>query len=130
MNKIGWAYYSEKKQYDKTLARFILAAMENSPAAQNNIGALYENGEGVPRNFLCTLKWYLKAVEGNIFVDHSSNIGWFFENGQCVPLDKYKALEWYCRGGNKTHINRLKGEGYYRSTTDKSKLNYIIIPWY
>jgi TPR repeat protein len=49
--------------------------MENHSYAQNNIGQLYYYGEGVPKNYLCALKWYLKAVEQNSHVDHSNNIG-------------------------------------------------------
>jgi hypothetical protein len=100
--------------------------MENNSFAQYNIGALYENGEGVPRNYICTLKWYLKAVEGNVHADHSNNIGKLFENGYGVPVDKYKALEWYCHGGDKSHRDRLKNQGHHRSATDHSKFNSII----
>jgi TPR repeat protein len=123
MNWIGLIYDTEKKQYDKALAWYLLAAMENNSHAQNNIGELYRNGEAVPQNYLCTLKWYLKAVEENVHVDHSNNIGELFENGYGVPLDKYKTLEWYCHGGNKAKINKLKDQGYHRSAADKSKFS-------
>jgi TPR repeat protein len=126
MYEIGWLYNFDKKQYDKALAWYLLAAMENNSFAYNNIGVLYYDGNGVPENYLCTLKWYLKAVEGNVHVDHSNNIGELFENGYGVPLNKYKALEWYCHRGDKADINRLKSEGYHRSATDKSKCNSII----
>jgi TPR repeat protein len=126
MEHIGWAYKTEKKQNDRALAWFILAAMENYPRAQNNIGNLYYHGEGVPKNYLCTLKWYLKAAE-KVDTDYTPNyIGLLFEDGRGISLDKYKALEWHCRGWDKTHRDRLIGEGYHRSATDKSKFNHII----
>jgi TPR repeat protein len=56
MNHFGYVYQHDKKQYDKTLAWYLLAAMENNSFAQNNIGALYHNGFGVSQNYLCTLK--------------------------------------------------------------------------
>jgi TPR repeat protein len=76
------------------------------------------------------LKWYLKAAEQYKFENTPNNIGKLFENGQGVPLNKYKALEWFCNGGDKAHRERLKGEGYHRSETDKSKFNYSIASLY
>jgi hypothetical protein len=50
----------------------------------------------------------------------------FFEHVLSVPLGKYKELEWYCHGGNRSHRDRLKSEGYHRSDTDKSRFNFTI----
>jgi TPR repeat protein len=125
MNHYGFVYHSDKKQYDKALAWYILAAMENNSKAQNNIGFLYYNGYGVPQNYLCALKWQLKASEQCEYENTPNNIGNFFEYGRCVPLDKYKALEWYCHGENKIHRDRLKSEGYDLSASDMGTFNYI-----
>jgi TPR repeat protein len=123
MQRIGWEYRSDKKQYDKALAWFILAAMGNNLTAYNNIGVLYYFGYGVPQNYLCALKWYLKAAEGNEYKNAPNNIGHLFEDGDGVPLDKYKALEWYCHGEDNTYRDSLKSKGYHRSKTDKSKFS-------
>jgi TPR repeat protein len=125
MVHIGFVYRAKKKQYDKALGWHILAAMENDSYGQNNIGELYHYGLGVPKNYLCALKWLLKAAEQFECDDTPNNIGLLFENGQGVPLDKYKALEWCCRGGDNSHRKRLKKQGYHRSATDKSTFNYI-----
>jgi TPR repeat protein len=124
--QFGFAYYFDKKQYDKALAWYILAAMENNSYAQNNIGVLYNYGHGVPKNDMCAMKWFLKSAQGNDGGNAPANIGELFENGYGVPLDKYKALEWYCHGEDKTHRDRLKSEGYHLSASDKSKSNSTI----
>jgi TPR repeat protein len=129
LRQIGNVYYN-KKQYDKALAWYILAAMENNSTAPINIGVLYYNGYGVPQNYLCTLKWYLKAVEQCEYDYAPNHIGKLFENGYGVPLDKYKALEWFCHGWDKSHRDRLKSEGYHLSITDESKFNYSIASLY
>jgi TPR repeat protein len=126
MKQIGWVYHNYKEQYDKALAWYLLAAMENDSTAQNNIGILYYFGRGVPKNYLCALKWYLKVVEQNEYVNTPNHIGDLFENGYGVPLDKHKALEWYCHGGDKTGRDRLKYRGYHLFITDKSKSNSTI----
>jgi TPR repeat protein len=130
MNSIGNVYYNNKKQYDKALAWYILAARENNSYGQNNIGTLYFDGKGVPKNYLCALKWLLKSAEKDHYENTPNYIGNFFEYGQCVPLDKYKALEWYCRGGDKSHRDRLKNEGYHLSAVDKSKSKIRMITLY
>jgi TPR repeat protein len=130
MRYIGFIYGTNKKQYDKALGWYILAAMENNSAAYNNIGFLYYNGNGVPKNYLCALKWQLKAAEQCGYENTPYNIGNKFEYGYGVPLNKYKALEWYCHGNNKTHRDRLKSEGYDLSASDMGTFNSIIDPLY
>jgi TPR repeat protein len=85
----------------------------------------YNKGYAVPKNYLCALKWQLKSVEQDARDNTTKNIRVFFEYGFGVPLDKSKALEWYCHSKNKACIDRLKGEDYHRSASDKSRFNYI-----
>ncbi|KAI8882172.1 hypothetical protein K501DRAFT_136169, partial [Backusella circina FSU 941] len=79
----------------KALAWYLLAAKENNFAAHNNIGSLYRDGSGIPKNYLCAMKWYLKSAEQLISANTAQHIGNLFGNGQGVPVNKYKALEWY-----------------------------------
>jgi TPR repeat protein len=126
LSTFGYKYRTEKKQYDKALAWYLLAARENDSTGYNNIGVLYRDGLGVPQNYLCAMKWFLKSAEQNNIDITANHIGDLFENGQGVPLGKYKALEWYCHGEDKTHRDRLKSEGYHLSASDKSKSNSTI----
>jgi TPR repeat protein len=123
LNEFGLIYQYEIKQYDNALAWYLLAARENNAAAQNNVGVSFNLGLGVPKNYLCALKWYLKSAEQKNCDFAVISIGMLLENGHGVPLDKYRALEWYCRGKDKRHSDRLKSQGYHRSGADKSKLN-------
>ncbi|KAI8886820.1 hypothetical protein K501DRAFT_330963 [Backusella circina FSU 941] len=120
LTHFGFVYDTERKKYDKALAWYILAAMENNSTAPSNIGVLYGNGLGVRKNNLCALKWFLKSAEQNS-VKALNNIGILFEEGQGVPLDKHKALEWYCHADHKTNRDILKKEGYHRSEAEKKK---------
>ncbi|KAI8877236.1 HCP-like protein [Backusella circina FSU 941] len=126
MNQYGYVYDTERKQFDKSLAWYILAAIEKNSYAQNNIGAFYHNGKGVPTNYLCAMKWYLKSSEQNNVLA-SNNIGVLFENGQGVTHDKHKALEWYCHGDPKVNRDRLEKEGFHLSEIEKSKSSYIFL---
>ena len=62
--------------------------------AQNNIGLLYLNGEGVPQNYQEALKWFgLAALQGNVSAQH--NIGLMYHNGWGVSKDLLEALYWF-----------------------------------
>jgi TPR repeat protein len=126
MNAIAYAYRTEKRQYEKALAWYLLSAKESNIFAPVRIGTLYFHGNGVPKNYLCALKWYLNAPRLNEIPYSLNEIGELFENGFGVPLDKYKALEWYIRLGDDAHIYRLKDQGYSQSAADKSKFGDTI----
>jgi TPR repeat protein len=42
---------------------FRLAALQGLPKAQHNIGMLYHNGWGVPKDRVEAVAWYLKAAD-------------------------------------------------------------------
>jgi TPR repeat protein len=124
--EIGFGYHTEKKQYHKALAWYLLAARENNSIAMANIGVLYTHGYGVPKNYFCALQWQLKSIE---LIDNditTKNIGTFFEYGNGVPRDKLKALEWYHHSTNKRCIDRMIDQGYYLSESDKSRFDSIM----
>ena len=66
--------------------------------AQNNLGVMYENGEGVPMNYDEAMKWYRKAAElGN--KDAPNNIGTMYMTGFGVLRDFVKAYMWFSIAG-------------------------------
>ena len=62
------------------------AAEQNDPAAQFNLGMLYETGQGVPQNYLEAVKWYRESAEHG-YPAAQFNLGVFYETGQVVPQD-------------------------------------------
>jgi TPR repeat protein len=63
-------------------------------AAQCNLGVMYHNGQGVPKDYAQAAKWYRKAAEqGNALAQY--NLGVMYYNGYGVPKDHSEALEWY-----------------------------------
>ena len=48
--------------------------------AQNNLGLMYENGLGVPKDYDEAVKWYrLAAAQGDALAQN--NLGWMYDNG-------------------------------------------------
>ena len=69
------------------------AAEGGDAIAQFNLGAMYDNGQGVPQDVAEALKWYrLAADQGQ--ADAQFNLGVMYYNGQGVPKDLIEAYAW------------------------------------
>ncbi|QBE67211.1 sel1 repeat family protein [Pseudoduganella lutea] len=67
------------------------AAVRGNPAAQLWMGARYEGGKGVPRDYEAAVVWYRKAAAAG---DNTAREGLarLYEQGLGVPQDKAAAL--------------------------------------
>jgi len=70
------------------------AAEQDDPAAQFNLGMLYETGQGVPQNYAEAVKWYRESAEHG-YPAAQFNLGVFYERGQVVPQNFEEAVKWY-----------------------------------
>ena len=53
------------QDYAEAMKWFRLAADQGNAAAQNNLGVLYEEGQGVPQDYAVAMKWFsLSAAQG------------------------------------------------------------------
>jgi len=72
------------------------------PKAQNMIGTMYANGEGVPQDYAEAMRWYRKAVEqGN--AKAQTNLGIIYENGHGIPQNYAEAMRWYRKAAEQGH---------------------------
>lgn len=88
-----------RKDFAEARRLYQKAADAGYAMAMNNIGALYEEGSGVPRNYDESARWYAKAVaagEPIAMVD----LGWFYEHGQGVKKDLAEAKRLYEAAAN------------------------------
>ena len=66
---------------------------------QNDLGLLYQNGQGVPKDLVKAAELYQKAADqGNAAA--RNNLGLLYQNGQGVPKDLRKAAELYQKAAN------------------------------
>ena len=62
--------------------------------AQNNLGVMYEKGDGVPQDDAEAVGWYRMAAEqGDASAQY--NLGVMYRRGQGVPQDDAEAAGWY-----------------------------------
>ena len=61
--------------------------------AQNNLGLMYYNGQGLSQDYHEAAKWYrLAAEQGNATAQ--SNLGSMYYSGEGVPQDYVQAYMW------------------------------------
>ena len=77
-------------EFKKTL----LLAEKGDSVAQNDLGAMYAQGQGVAQDYSEAAKWYrLSAEQGQEIAQ--SNLGNMYDQGQGVPQDYTEALKWF-----------------------------------
>jgi len=82
----------ERKDYAGVAKWYRKAAEQGDTRAQYNLGLMYNNGQGVPRDDAEAVRWYRKAAEqGNARAQFNS--GWFVGGGSSLF-----ASEGCCRG--------------------------------
>jgi TPR repeat protein len=72
-------------------------AEQGDADAQVNLGVLYDNGQGVPKDYKTAVYWFrLSANQGNAMAQ--SKLGLMYERGNGVPQDVVLAQKWYILG--------------------------------
>ena len=59
-----------------------------------NLGSIYENGKGVPRDSQQALGWYRKAAQAGSS-SAMYDLGVMYENGEGVVKNRQQAVDWY-----------------------------------
>ena len=84
----------ERGDFATALREWRSLAEQGHAVAQNNLGALYDNGEGVPEDDVEAVKWYRKAAEQG-YALAQFGLGRMYGSGRGVPQDDAEAVRWY-----------------------------------
>jgi len=81
-----------------------LAELERDAAkgiaeAQNDLGLMYQNGEGVPQDDVKAAEWFQKAAD-QANAEAQTNLGAMYANGKGVAQDDAKAVAWFQRAAS------------------------------
>jgi hypothetical protein len=72
---------------------FLKAAAQGNADAQFNLGLLYQNGQGVPKDPSLAIHWYLAAAaRGN--ASAQINLGVLYAKGEGLPQHEAEAARW------------------------------------
>jgi TPR repeat protein len=76
------------------VAEMTRKAEQGYAIAQYNLGVMYANGRGVPKDYVEAVKWWSKAAEqGHAAAQY--NLGSMYDNGEGVPEDDAEAYAWW-----------------------------------
>lgn len=85
--------------YTTALREWQPLAMQGHAVAQYNLGLLYSNGQGVPKDDAQARQWYEKAaVQGHAIAQ--VNLGGLYDYGRGGLQDFKMAARWYLRSAN------------------------------
>jgi TPR repeat protein len=93
-----------------------LAAEQDFAEVQNNLGWMYREGRGVPRDDVEAVKWMRKAAEQDLAAAQN-NLGWMYQQGRGVPQDSEKAAAWFRKAasqGDELATSNLATQGSVR----------------
>jgi hypothetical protein len=96
----AWAGFDEAEaayfrgDYATALKGLLPLAEQGDSDAQNILGSMYNNGQGVPQDYAEAAKWYRKAAEQGETMAQLM-LGFKYENGEGVPQDFALAHMWY-----------------------------------
>ena len=78
----------------KAIRLYKLAVEQGNAEAQNNLGVMYENGEGVAQDYKEAVRWFkLAAEQGN--AKAQDNLGSRYVDGKGVAQDYKEAVRWF-----------------------------------
>ena len=76
------------------MIRYRMSADAGDAEAMLNLGVMYENGRGVPKDEAEAVRWYRKSADAGD-TKAMLNLGRAYENGQGVPKDAAEAILWF-----------------------------------
>jgi hypothetical protein len=112
------------------LRELTLLAKQGDADAQNNLGYMYDLGEGVPQDYKAAFKWYTLAVEqGHAAAQY--NLGYMYDLGEGVPQDYKAAVKWYRLAAKQGYANAQNNLGYmYDEGTGVPQDDKAAFKWY
>lgn len=84
----------ERRDFETAIAEFRHSADAGEQAAQDHLGMMYEDGEGVPASDQTAAYWYQQAAEQG-YAPAQLNLGRMYRNGKGVPQNDVQAVSWY-----------------------------------
>ena len=81
------------QNHQEAIKWFQKAADQGYADAQSNLGACYDNGNGVAQDYQEAVKWYRRAADQGIAIAQF-NLGLCYATGKGVPQDYVQAHKW------------------------------------
>ena len=121
-----------KNDYRTAVRLYLPLAQGGDATAQFNLGVMYDEGQGVPRDDQLAWHWYRKAADQGC-AEAEFNIGVMYASGQGVPKDFKQAADWYRKAAVQGFVEAqralanlyLSGQGVPKSETQSKYWNQL-----
>lgn len=90
----------EHGDYEKAHTLWKELADKSDPRAMNNLGVLYDKGQGVPEDPALAAFWFLQSAKAG-HAAGMSNLGRLMELGRGLPKDVAQAASWFRKAADK-----------------------------
>ena len=97
----------DKEDYATALREWKPLAEQGYALAQNNLGVMYEKGQGVSQNYKTAVKWYTLAAEQG-YALAQFNLGVMYDKGEGVIQNYVRAHMWGNLGASNGNENGAK----------------------
>ena len=92
--------YDKLENYAEAASWYRKAAEQGLSQAQNNLGVMLKDGQGVTQDYVEAAQWFMRAAQqGNTLAE--MNLGWCYHAGKGVALNADSAQYWYSLAANK-----------------------------
>ena len=92
--------YDELENYAEAACWYRKAAEQGLSQAQNNLGVMLKDGQGVTQDYVEAAQWFkCAAQQGNTLAE--MNLGWCYHAGKGVAFNADSAQYWYSLAANK-----------------------------
>ena len=71
-----------------------LKAKQGDAEAQNDLGGMYDEGQGVTQDYKEAVKWWRRAAEQG-YAKAQTHLGYMYQHGDGVIKDYKEAVKWY-----------------------------------
>ena len=122
----------DRKNYPVALKIFTKLAEQGDANAQFNLGVMYANGKGVPKDASQAVTWFRKAAEQGD-AKAQFNLGVRYANGEGVPKDASQAVTWFRKAAEQGFaqaqfslgLRYANGEGVPKDYVQAAKWFYL-----
>jgi len=93
-----------KAEAEADFVKYSIAANAGDVDAQNTLGCMYAEGQGVEKNILQAFRWIKKAAEGGNVVA-MANLGGLYLHGPVSERNEQAAFKWFLESANQGDIH-------------------------
>src|SRR5882724_4841826 len=116
--------------YAEALGQLSAIAARRDSEADYWIGAIYEKGEGVPRNLAAAARWYGVAADQG-FAAAAFRLGLLYDAGKGVTANRAMALQLYQTAAKLGHLDAMRAIGMaYESGNGVERNLATALTWY